>query len=346
MKNQKPLLVRTLSGEAVERAPVWLMRQAGRYLSEYQELKAKYSFLELCTTPDLAVEVTLQPMRIFNPDAAILFSDILVTAKCLGIRVDFKPGPVIHNPLQADEISNLKLIPPGECLGFVFETLRRLRKELDSAEENAPKALLGFAGAPWTMACYLVDQGPYKHFHGTQVMAYESPQAMHKLLESLAHLTADYLIEQIKSGADAVQLFDSWAGNLSLEDYRRFALPYTKLICERVQAAGAPLILYVNGSSHLFEAMLESGATGLSVDWRTPLGSAQTRAGEQRTIQGNLDPTHLFGSVEEVKRRTREMLATLTRRQGYIANLGHGVLQRTPRENVAAFVNTIKEGWC
>lgn len=341
-----PLFIRTVRGETVERPPVWLMRQAGRYLTEYQEMKAKHTFLELCTTPDLAVEVTLQPMRILNPDAAILFSDILIPAQCLGIKVDFNPGPMIHNPLIPKDVDSLRARTPQECVPFVFETVRRLRSALeDLSGGKERKALLGFAGAPWTMACYLLEQRPYKHFHGTQVHAAEAPEAVEQLLSQLAALTAEYLIEQIRSGADAVQLFDSWAGNLSIEDYRRWALPATKEIIRRVKATGAPILLYVNGSAHLLEAMKEAGADGYSIDWRTPIGAAQEICGEQCTIQGNFDPTHLFLSRPQVIAETRSMLASVRRRSRYIANLGHGVLQRTPRENVLAFVETVQRGY-
>lgn len=341
-----PIILRTLRGEPVTRPGVWLMRQAGRYLTEYQEMKARHTFLELCTSPDLAVEVTMQPMRIFRPDAAILFSDILIPAQCLGIHVDFSPGPVIHNPLVPAGVEALKIRTPQECVPYVFETVRRLRAELeDFAGSGERPALLGFAGAPWTMACYILEQRPYKHFHGTQVHAAESPAEVTQLLSLLASLTAEYLIEQIRSGADAVQLFDSWAGNLSIEDYRRWALPPTREIVRRVQAAGAPIILYVNGSAHLLEAMKEAGADGYSVDWRTSIKDAENVAGKSCTIQGNFDPAHLFGSREAVVGETRAMLSTVGHRGRYIANLGHGVLQRTPRENVQAFIETVQAGY-
>ncbi len=341
-----PLLLRTLRGETVNRPPVWLMRQAGRYLHEYRDLKAKHSFLEMCRRPELAVEVTMQPMRILNPDAAILFSDILIPAQCIGIDVDFQPGPVIRNPLAARDTGRLTVIPPAEHVPYVFEAIKRVRSELESlAGSGERKALLGFAGAPWTMACYIVEQGPHKHFQGTQVAAAEVPEAIGELLQVLANLTADYLIEQYRSGADAVQLFDSWAGNLSLEDYRTWALPATKEVVRRLREAGAPVILFVNGSSHLLEAMVECGADAYSVDWRTPIATAQEFVGQTTTIQGNFDPTHLFRPKAAVVEETRAMLASVKYRERYIANLGHGVLQGTPRENVIAFVETVREGF-
>lgn len=342
-----PLLLRAIRNEPIERPPVWMMRQAGRYLLEYQEVKAKHTFLEMCTTPELALEVTMQPMRIFDPDAAIVFADILLPLQALGMSVDFTPGPAVAAPLKnRSDIEALRYKDPASTLGYVLETIRGLKREL-GASFPAPngKAVLGFAGAPWTMACYMLDQGPFKHFQGTQVFAYQDSGAMDQLLKTVGELTGDYLEAQFQSGADAVQLFDTWAGNLSEEDYRRFALPPTIDILARMRKLGCPTILYVNGSSHLLRAMAEAGATCISVDWRTPLKAAQTAVGAGRVVQGNFDPTHLFGSREEVVKRTTAMLSSVERRSGYIANLGHGILQRTPRENVKAFIETIKKGW-
>ncbi len=296
-------------------------------------------------TPELALEVSLQPVRILDIDAAIVFADILLPLRSMGMEIDFNPGPKVLKPLRSrSDIDGLKLRDAATSLDYVMRTLEMLKQELRlNYSGNGEKAVIGFAGAPWTMACYAIDQGPWKHFHGTQIFAYKNESAMHALLEKLTVMTIDYLTAQLESGADAVQLFDSWAGNLSVEDYRRFALPYSQRIFSALRKTGKPVILYVNGSAHLLPAMVESGADCLSVDWRTPIATAQESfAG---TIQGNFDPTHLFGAREDIVTRTKAMLSTVGDRNRYVANLGHGVLQQTPRENVIAFVETIQRGW-
>jgi len=316
------------------------MRQAGRYLPEYQAIKAKHSFLEMCRSPELASEVTLQPLRRFDMDAAIVFADILLPLEAMGLKIDFNPGPKVESPLRSPaEIAALKPSDPLSALEFLMKALRQLREMLP-----AEKTLIGFAGAPWTMACYMLEQGPFKHFQGTQVFAYEHSSAMHELLGKLSEFTGEYLLAQLESGADVVQLFDSWGGNLNLEDYCRFSLPYIHRVFEKVRSSGRPGILYVNGSAHLLPALAECGADCLSVDSRTPLNSAQKTFGKG-CVQGNFDPTHLFGSAEEVDQRVSKMFGTLATKKGYVANLGHGVLQRTAPENVKAFVDSVKRGW-
>ena len=310
-------------------------------------MKAKHTFLELCKSPELALEISMQPMRILAPDAAIVFADILLPAEMMGITIDFNPGPKVHTPIKsAADVSALRGGDPFTALSFVMQTISALRSTLasHSGPEGRP-AVLGFAGAPWTMSCYLVDQGVQKHFQGTEVFAVQQPTAFKQLMQRLVDITSDYLLAQIESGADAVQLFDSWAGNLSLEEYRALALPFTQSIVAKVKKSGAPIILYANGSSHLLDAMIESGADCVSVDWRTPLADAQQRLGSRGTIQGNLNPCSLFGSREQVVAETRKMLASVPRKSGYIANLGHGILQQTPPENAKAFIDTVQAGW-
>lgn len=343
----KSLFIRALSKEPVERPPVWMMRQAGRYMKEYRDLKEKHSFLELCKTPELALEVTMQPIRFLDPDAAILFADILLPGEAMGFELDFAPGPKILNPVQnRSDLQALKRVDPHTSLDYVFKAIMLIKSELASHYQGEQaKAVIGFAGAPWTMACYFTEQGPIKLFQGTQVKAADDPQTMHLFLERLTDVIGDYLLGQIESGADAVQLFDTWAGNLSVEEYREFALPYTQKIIQLVQKTGCPTILYVNGSSHLLEQMKQSGADCLSVDWRTDLHAAETLVGEKTALQGNYNPANLFGSVDSVRERTRKMLASLKRRTAYVANLGHGIFQTTPPENARVFVDTVKEGW-
>ncbi len=342
------LLTKAFKNEPLERPPVWMMRQAGRYLPEYRAMKEKYDFLTLCRTPELACEITMQPIRRLRPDASIIFADILLPAEALGFEIDFAPGPLVANKVStAADVASLSAPYGVKNLTYVFDAIATVRKELDAfTADGAPIGLIGFAGAPWTMACYLCDQSVYKHFQGTQVFAAEQPMAFASLTERIADITIDYLLGQIESGAEVVQLFDSWAGNLSIEDYRRLALPATQRIIEGLRkTTSTPIILYANGSSHLLPAMLESGADGLGVDWRTDLEAARELVGEEVTLQGNLDPTHLFRSRDEIVLATRHMVGTQKSKRRFIANLGHGILQKTPVENAEAFISTVQEGW-
>ena len=340
-----PLMLRAIRGERLERPPVWIMRQAGRYLAEYNAVKAEHSFLQICRTPELAVEVSMQPLRYLNVDAAIIFSDILIPATALGIEVDFAPGPVVLNPIRsAADVQAIRVENVARKTEFVAQAISALRSEL--LKLSGPrKALVGFAGAPWTMASYIIDQKPFKHFERTQIFAREQPQALHALLEMLTTITEEYLLTQVEAGADAVQLFDTWAGQLSLDDYQRFALPYTQRIIESMRRRGVPTLLYINGCGALLPAMIHSGASVLSVDWRVPLAEACERIPIEIGIQGNLDPTDLYGTTDEVRARTQKMLAAVQGRSRYIANLGHGILQTTPRENALTFVKTVQDGW-
>lgn len=348
----EPLLLRALKNEQLPRPPVWLMRQAGRYLPEYRLLRERHSFLELCKSVELAKEISLLPLKFLDVDAVILFSDILIPVEAMGVEISFHPAPRITNPVKTTaDISKLKSVLTDQSLAFVFHALEELRTELEQTQDNASKAnqgkkaLIGFAGAPWTLACYILDQGPFKHFQGTQVFAYQHRSAMHDLLAKLETVITSYLLRQIESGAQAVQLFDTWAGNLTAEDYQEFALPYTQRILAAVQSAGSPSILYVGNSSHLLPTLKTSGATCISVDARVPLQHAAQVLGEGIVLQGNFDPTHLFGPVEQVKTRTTQMISQIGRTAGYIANLGHGILPTTPPENALCFVNTVKVGW-
>ena len=334
-------LLQALRKESLDRPPAWMMRQAGRYLPEYRALKEKYSFLELCKSPELATEVTLQPMRRFKPDASIIFADILLPIEPLGFDLTFNPGPKIGNPIKTPEdVSRLKPSTDNKGLQYVCAAISQCRGELESLfSDDEPRALFGFAGAPWTMSCYLTHQGIFKHFLGTQVFAARYPQAFTSLIDILTNTLIDYLIAQVEAGAHAIQLFDTWAGNLTQEDYRRLALPSTQKIIEAVKKTGCPVVLYANGCNHLIGAMLESGADALSVDARTSLANLNPTS----CIQGNLDSTLLFSSETLVREHTRSMLNKAQRFSGYIANLGHGVLPETPIENVAAFFDEVKK---
>lgn len=341
----KPLLLRALeNSDSISRPPVWIMRQAGRYMEDYRALREKHDFLTVCRTPELAVEVTMQPIRFLNPDAAIIFSDILIPAAAMGIEVDFAPGPVMRNPIKsAADVNALRLPSIEKELNFTTTAISMMRGELDALSDN--KALLGFAGAPWTLACYMIERGPFKHFENGLVFAQRFEKAMDSLLDKLTSVVSDYLIAQCEAGANAVQLFDSWGGVLSTEDYQRYSLPYIRRICENVRRAGYPVILYVGGSSHLLPTLVESGAHCLSVDWRLPLDQVEKIVGSGIAVQGNLNPAHLYGQPSEIYNRTRAMLSKLERRGGFIANLGHGILPTTPPENALQFVRAVQEGW-
>jgi uroporphyrinogen decarboxylase len=347
-------LIDACFARAVDRAPAWMMRQAGRYLPEYREVRSRASFFDLCRTADLAVEVSLQPFRRFHPDGVIFFSDILVPVEAMGVPVEFGDGgPHLPEPIaSASDLRRLARFDPSEKLGFTGEILGALRREVGDRA-----AVLGFAGAPWTLASYLVEGGGSKSFAAIKRMMGRDPATLRRLLDLLADVVGDVLSFQIASGAQAVQLFDTWAGELTQEDYREWALPAAARAIAGIRrqfsphpgplpegegAEGAPVILFVNGCGHLVEAMAESGADVLSIDWRLPLSQARRRV-PRLALQGNLDPGALLGDPEEVRRRVRAILAE-TGGRAHILNLGHGVLPQTPIESVEAFFETARAG--
>jgi uroporphyrinogen decarboxylase len=319
-------------GRTVDRPPVWMMRQAGRYLPEYRDVRARVSFLDLCRSADLATEVSLQPFRRFQPDGVIFFSDILVPVGAMGARVEFGDGgPELPEPVRdAAAVARLRRFDPEATIAFTGEILRRLAREVGDRA-----AVLGFCGAPWTLASYLVEGGGSRSFAVIKEMMGRDPGTLRRLLDLLADVVGDVLSFQIASGARAVQVFDTWAGELAVPDYREWALPAVARAIAGIRRNGAPVILYVNGCGHVLESMAESGADVLSVDWRVPLAEARRRL-PGRSLQGNLDPGLLLGRPEEVDRRTRSLLEE-TGGQGHIVNLGHGVLPGTRMECVEAF---------
>jgi len=325
-------------GETVDRPPVWLMRQAGRSLPEYRALREKHGFWEVMTTPELAAEVTLQPVRRFPIDAAILFCDILVIPAALGMDVQFTPKLAV-SPIIRDrsDVDGLKPTGALESLAYVGNSLRAIR-----AEAGEDMTILGFAGAPYTIASYMAEGGSSKSFHKLKGFMYNSPDAYDAMIDKVVDLTADYLEMQLESGADAVQLFDSWAGELNVEDYRRFALPAVQRIIERVSKKGAPVIYFLNGVGNLLEAANECGAQVLGIDWRVDLGVVRHRLGDSRVVQGNLDPAVLFATPEVIKEKTYSML-NQTGGRGHIANLGHGVMPDTPLEGIETFLASISK---
>jgi uroporphyrinogen decarboxylase len=323
--------LRACRREAVDATPVWFMRQAGRYMAEYRALRQKYTLLQLCRNPELATEVTLQPVRRIDVDAAILFSDLLLPLEPMGIPFDFVAGegPSIETPLRsAADIARIRRFEPRESLSYVLEAIRQIKGELS---DRLP--LIGFAGAPFTLASYAIEGGPSKDFAHTKRLMYGDPSAWHQLGDTLATIVADYLTAQIEAGVDAVQVFDSWVGALNPADYREFALPHTQKIFQAIQGR-VPTIHFGVGTASILGAMREAGGDVIGADWRTPLDEAWDRIGHDRAIQGNLDPTLLLGPKERLLNGAQEVLTRAGGRPGHIFNLGHGVLPSTPVEQV------------
>jgi uroporphyrinogen decarboxylase len=332
-------LLRSCRGESVDRPPVWLMRQAGRYLPEYRRVREGFTFLEMCADVERAVEVSLQPLELVGTEAVIFFSDIFTPIPGMGIDVDFAPGPVIAEPLRTlAQVEKLRAPDPRESVPYVFEILRTLRAELDGPQVP----LLGFAGAPFTLAAYLVEGGGSKDFGQLKRMMWTAPEVLRALQERLVDLTVAYLAAQVEAGAQAVQLFDTWAGILSPQDYREWVLPVHREIAERLDRSAAPLILYVNNGAHVFDQTLESGADVLSLDWRVDMAAAAAKAGSRVSLQGNLDPCTLAASPDEIEKQVHAIAAAAAPARGLILNLGHGCLPHTPVEGVRAFTAAAK----
>jgi uroporphyrinogen decarboxylase len=317
------------------------MRQAGRYMSEYRALRERYSLLELCRTPDLATEVTLQPVRRIEVDAAILFSDLLLPLEPMGIRFDFirGEGPAIENPIESeDDINRVRRFEPREALSHVLDAIRQVKVELAG---RVP--LIGFAGAPFTLASYAIEGGHSNNFAKTKALMYGHPEAWHRLCDLIADVISDYLAAQIEAGVDAVQVFDSWVGALNARDYREFLLPHTKRIFESLRAYDVPTIHFGVGTGAIFSEIREAGGDVIGADWRMPLDEAWERIGHDRAIQGNLDPTLLLGPLERVLTGADDVLARAGGRAGHIFNLGHGMLPSTPVEHVQALARHVHQ---
>jgi uroporphyrinogen decarboxylase len=331
--------LRACRGEPVDRPPVWLMRQAGRYLPAYRAARAGVSFLEACQDVGRAVEISLQPLRLVGTEAVILFSDIFIPVLGMGVDVDFRPGPVIAQPIRTiADVERLDVADPRGTVPYVFEILRRLRVELEP--EQVP--LLGFAGAPFTLAAYLVEGKGSKDFGALKRMMYREPAVLRALLDRLTEMTVAYLNAQIEAGAQAVQLFDTWAGLLCAADYREWILPVHQTIARRLHRDAAPLILYVNGGAHVLDAMIEAGADVLSLDWRVDLAEASQRIGKRAAVQGNLDPCALAAEPARIAAWVRELRDAGRAARGHVLNLGHGCLPETPVEGVRAFTDAAR----
>jgi uroporphyrinogen decarboxylase len=340
--NDIPYLLRAARGEVLDRPPVWMMRQAGRYMKAYRELRDKYpSFRDRSEKPELAIEISLQPFRAFQPDGVILFSDILTPLPGIGIPFDIveSRGPIIDPPIRTlAQIEAVHSFDPETSLPFIRKILQALRQEVGNKA-----TVLGFVGAPWTLAAYSIEGKSSKDYTVIKSMAFCEPAMLHKFLGKLADAIAIYACYQIDCGAQVVQMFDSWAGQLSPQDYETFALPYQQRVVQQVKAKHpeTPLILYINGSAGILERMAKSGVDIVSVDWTVDMAEARQRLGANIGVQGNIDPCALFGSKDFIRDRILDTIRKAGK-GGHILNLGHGVLPPTPEENVGFFFETGK----
>jgi len=337
--SEDSLLVKAARRQPTDRPPIWLMRQAGRYLPEYRAIRRKTTFLELCKNPDLCAEVMIRTVERLGVDAAIIFSDLLPILEPMGLKLEFTAGsgPVIQNPIRsAKDVDRVRELESMEGLEFVVETVRRTRAGL---AERLP--VIGFAGAPFTLACYAVEGSASRDYARVKALMHQDPGAWNALLEKLARSVALYLNAQIDAGVQVVQLFDSWVGCLGPDDYRRFVLPHSRLAIAAVNER-VPLIHFATGNPALIPLLSEAGGAVIGVDWRIRLEDAWRAIGYHKGIQGNLDPAVLLARPDEVRRRAREILAQAAGRPGHIFNLGHGVLPQTPVENVLALVETVR----
>jgi len=332
------LFLRALRGETVERPPVWMMRQAGRYLPDFMKLRAKYDFFTRCETPELATEITIMPIEQVGPDAAILFSDILVVLQALGIEVEMKEGvgPWLPKPIQSYEDVEAIVVPQAaDRLHYVMEAISMTKKAL---ADEVP--LIGFAGSPWTLLCYAVQGQGSKTFDKAKAFCFSQPKVAHRLLQKITDLTIDYLLEQVKSGVDAVQLFDSWGGLLSPDDYQQFSWPYLQQIVQRLKNE-TQVIVFGKGCWFALKEMSLSGAAALGVDWTCSARNARYLSGGQITLQGNFDPARLLSPIPEIQLGVKTMIDAFGIDR-YIVNLGHGILPNVPVDHARAFINAVK----
>lgn len=332
------IFLKACRGETVEYTPVWIMRQAGRYLPEYRKVRSKVDFLTLCKTPELAAEVTIQPLQRLKVDAAILFSDILIPLEPMGIKLEFSEsrGPVIHNPVNSEiDIERLRNIEPQHELSFVIETIKILVK-------NIKVPLIGFAGAPFTVATYIIEGGSSKNFLKTKKMMYQSQECFSRLMEFITSNTIKYLKAQIDAGVHALQIFDSWAGVLSPRDFEQYALPYVQKIISELNYK-VPVIYFAFNSSSMIELVKSSAADVIGLDWRIELSQAVNKLGKDVSIQGNLDPCLLFGTDELIRERVLHILRGAEKSRGHIFNLGHGILPETPVDKVISMVEAVHQ---
>ncbi|MBX7172001.1 MAG: uroporphyrinogen decarboxylase [Pyrinomonadaceae bacterium] len=334
------LFIKACKGEQTERTPIWIMRQAGRYLSEYRAIREKYDFLTSCKTPELASEITIQPIDIVKTDAAILFSDILVIPEAMGMHLELieSKGPVFDTPIRSlEQIKNLQTDGMIERLDYVMQAIKMTKEKL-----NGRVPLIGFSGAPWTLATYMVEGKGSKNYDVIKSFMYNEPAVAHQLLQILADSIVEYLNAKIEAGCDAVQIFDTWAGILSPTDFEEFSLKYIRYICDNLKTNGAPVIVFAKGASS-YKGLAELNCDVLGVDWSKNLGDVRNEINSKKGLQGNLDPTVLFAPKEKIKTEVERVLASYGNGSGHVFNLGHGVLPKTPVENVQYLVDCVKE---
>jgi uroporphyrinogen decarboxylase len=336
---QNDLFLRACRRQSVSRTPVWMMRQAGRYLPEYRAVRERYDFLTMCKTPDVVADVTVQPVDLVGVDAAILFSDIMVIPEAMGMDLEMveSRGPVLHDPIRSDaDIERLRTPDPTDHLGYVLDGIRATNSLLAG---RVP--LIGFSGSPWTLFVYMVEGSGSKNYRYPKSMIYNEPAMARRLLDRITDAVADYMLAQIDAGVHAVQIFDTWGGILPPPEYREFSLPYIRTLVERLSGAGVPVIAFSKDCSHSLEAIADTGADVVGIDWRTDLGEARRRVGDRVALQGNLDPVTLFASREEVTKRVHSVLDSFGEGDGHIFNLGHGILPETPVENAKAVIEAV-----
>ena len=340
MSAPNSLFVRAAKAQPTERTPVWFMRQAGRYMAEYRAVRKQYSLIEICKNPKVAAQVTIEAAEILKVDAAIIFADLLLPLEVMGLPFHFAAGegPRIEKPVRAaEDITRLRTDRAAE-LGYVSEAIKLVCKHFG---ERLP--VIGFCGAPFTLASYMIEGGGSRHYIHTKKMMYSATAAWNELMTKLVAVTAEYSAEQVRAGADTVQIFDSWVGCLSVEDYRRYVLPHVTALVKRLQKAGVPIIYFGTETATLLPAMKETGAEVVGMDWRIPLDTGWQSLGNKGAVQGNLDPVLLFANWKELKARAEEVLRRAGGRPGHIFNLGHGILPETPVENVKNLCEFIRE---
>ncbi|MGA7079699.1 MAG: uroporphyrinogen decarboxylase [Terriglobales bacterium] len=340
MSAPNSLFVRAAKARPTERTPVWFMRQAGRYMAEYRAIRKQYSLIEICKRPGVAAQVTIEAAEILKVDAAIIFADLLLPLEVMGLPFHFAAGegPKIEKPVRtAEDIAVLRTDRAAD-LGYVSEAVKLVCKHFG---DKLP--VIGFCGAPFTLASYMIEGGGSRNYLFTKKMMYSAPAAWNELMKKLVAVTAEYSSEQVRAGADTIQIFDSWIGCLSVEDYRRYVLPHVKDLVKRVQRSGAPVIYFGTDSATLLPSMQETGAEVIGLDWRIPLDTGWQNLGLRGAVQGNLDPVLLFADWKELKSRAQDILRQAAGRSGHIFNLGHGILPETPVENVKALCDFIRE---
>lgn len=342
MSNLKnDLFIKACKRQPVERTPIWIMRQAGRYLPEYRAVREKVDFLTLCKTPELAAEVTIQPIDIIGVDAAIIFSDILVIPEAMGMHLEMNEGegPIFHHPIRTEaDAKTLKEVDPSKDLKYVLDAVSLTKKEL-----NNRVPLIGFSGSPWTLLTYMVEGKGSKNFSWIKKLIYNSPSLAHSILDKLSNVVADYLSAKIEAGANAVQIFDTWGGILSQNDFQEFSLNYISKIISQIKRKDEPVIVFCKGVHFGLDSLASTGADVIGLDWTMNLGEVRSKIGNKVALQGNLDPTVLYGSSDKIKEETVKVLQSFGNGNGHIFNLGHGILPDVDPENAKALVAYVKE---